>query len=192
VNAVSQIENAVREIAQAQQCFVKAIHWVPKLKSSTSSPSDEETEKSLAILDSDHVKTAWGKALSRRQNDSDGALTVAKTLLESVCKHILTECKVPYPQNPEIGELYHLVSKQLKLSPEDYIDKKIKGILGNCQAVVQGVAFLRNKLSDAHSLDPNASPPEKEVAELAVNLAGAVSTFLVRHWEKHKNNRTNS
>ncbi|MCH8240986.1 MAG: abortive infection family protein, partial [Planctomycetes bacterium] len=57
---------------------------------------------------------------------------------------------------------------------------------GNCQAVVGGIAFLRNNLGDAHSREPGAAKPTEADAELAVNVAGAMATFLVRSWHESR------
>nr|WP_237906993.1 abortive infection family protein [Azospirillum brasilense] len=57
-----------------------------------------------------------------------------------------------------------------------------KTILGNCQNVVNSLASIRNKLSDAHGRGRKAVRPSARHAELAVNLAGTVATFLVSTW----------
>ncbi|MGC9949723.1 MAG: hypothetical protein ABSF64_25425 [Bryobacteraceae bacterium] len=54
-------------------------------------------ESSIAIatdpakIDSQSIGELWRKALDRRHEDPEGAITAARTLLESVCKHILDE-----------------------------------------------------------------------------------------------------
>ena len=185
---VDIIEKTIYECIRSQNVTIHEIHWVPKLRSDTSSPPDPEIEDILSTLDSNQVKSIWVKAMNRRQSDPDGAITAAKTLLESVCKHILVNEGVKYPANPDITKLYHIVCKQLMLSPNQHVDKTVKTVLGNCNAVVSGIAFIRNNLGDAHSLEPGAVSPTQLDAELAVNLAGAVATFLVRTWEKQKKN----
>jgi hypothetical protein len=42
-------------------------------------------------IDIRSVSEMWHKALDRRTDDPDGAITAARTLLETVCKHILDE-----------------------------------------------------------------------------------------------------
>src|SRR3546814_15117838 len=59
-------------------------------------------------------------------------------------------------------------------------------ILGNCQSVVESLGALRNKLGDAHSGGPKRARPAARHAELAVNLAGSMATFLVATWEARK------
>jgi hypothetical protein len=181
------VEKAVRTVAEAHHCYVRDIHWVAKV-GSVSSPSDSDIEHTLQNLDSEHIHSAWNKALSRRATDPDGAITSAKTLVEAVCKHILACLSVKYPPNQDIISLYYLVAEHLKLSPNQHIDKNVKRILGSCQAVVTGIAFMRNQLGDAHSKEPGGVVPTRAEAELVVNLAGAMATFLVKTWEDYKDN----
>jgi hypothetical protein len=56
------------------------------LESFESAPLDELLSDPLANLDSAAVEAAWAKALERRTTDPEGAITAARTLLESVCK----------------------------------------------------------------------------------------------------------
>jgi Abortive infection C-terminus len=61
-----------------------------------------------------------------------------------------------------------------------------KQILGGCTAVVEGLGALRNKLGDSHGKGPNRAKPYTRHAELAVNLAGSMATFLIETWEHRK------
>ncbi len=47
-----------------------------------------------AKLDGQFITETWRKALDRRHDDPDGAITAARSLLESVCKRILDELSV--------------------------------------------------------------------------------------------------
>jgi 5'-deoxynucleotidase YfbR-like HD superfamily hydrolase len=68
-------------------------------------PSDLVVTASLENFDAAHVQAAWSKALDRRASDPEGAITMARTLLESVCKHILEEAGVPHDESPDISKL---------------------------------------------------------------------------------------
>jgi hypothetical protein len=48
--------------------------------------------------------------------------------------------------------------------------------------VIEGLGAVRNKLSDAHGRGKRSPKPAARHAELVVNLAGAMATFLVRTW----------
>ena len=182
--ASDSIEKAIQEIAAAERCYVRDIVWVPRLGVQSDSPSDAEIEQALAILDADHIRAAWAKALHRRQTDPDGAITAARTLLESVCKHILKSAGTQYPRNADLPKLYHMVCENLNLSPSQHVDTNVKRVLGNCQSVVSGISFLRNHLGDAHASDIGLDIPDSRFGELAVNLAGAMATFLAKTWQE--------
>ena len=56
-------------------------------------------------------------------------------------------------------------------------------ILGGCTAVVEGLGTLRNRLSDAHGKGKIAAKPQPRHAELAVNLSGALTQFVLSTWD---------
>ena len=83
----------------------------------------------------------------------------------------------------DLPQLYHIVSKELNLSPSQHTEEVFKQILGGCSAIVNGLGTLRNRLGDAHGQGKNPVRPAPRHAELAVNLAGSVALFLVETWE---------
>jgi hypothetical protein len=179
----NQIESAIRDCAQTSNGHIRHILWVPKFGAATTE-MDEQISAALAKVDSEHVQKAWNKALVRKNTDPDGAITAARTLVESVCKHVLDNAGVQYPTEADLPKLYFLAAEQLQLAPSQYSDKVVRQILGNCQAVVNGIAALRNELGDAHGKGTTEVSPDAAHAELAVNLAGTIATFLISRWEK--------
>jgi hypothetical protein len=153
------------------------------LESDMACPTEENVSQAIAKLDSEHVADAWRKALDRRNDDPEGAITAARTLVESVCKHILDESGVAYEEKDDLPKLYGLTAEQLKLSPSQHTEQIFKQILGGCKSVVEGLGALRNKLSDAHGKGKKSAKPSSRHAELAVNLAGSMATFIVSTWE---------
>jgi hypothetical protein len=144
-----------------------------------SAPSDLVVTASLEKFDASHVQAAWSKALDRRSSDPEGAITMARTLLESVCKHILEEASVTYDESPDISKLYKQTAEHLKLAPSQHTEAVFKQILGGCTAVVEGLGALRNRLSDSHGKGKAGVKPAPRHAELAVNLAGALAIYLL-------------
>jgi Abortive infection C-terminus len=145
-------------------------------------PADEAIAESLTSLDAEHVSRAWGKALERRTADPEGAITSARTLLESVCKLILDDLGVTYSDD-DLPKLYRKVVGALGLAPSDYTEDAFRQILGGCSSVVIGITTLRNRLSDSHGQGKLPVRPAPRHADLAVNLAGAMATFLVQTWQ---------
>jgi len=154
-----------------------------KLESKGRSPADEAISETLRAFDADSVHALWVRALERRTSDPEGAITSARTLLETVCKHILDNSAVAYDNEADLPKLYKLTAQQLKLAPDQHKEQIFKQILGGCQTVVEGLGAVRNKLGDAHGKGKSASRPSPRHAELAVNLAGAMATFLVATWD---------
>jgi hypothetical protein len=150
------------------------------------SPVEAVASAAMARLSAEEVARIWEKAVARRANDPEGAITAARTLVESVCKHILDEAAVGYPDNADLPALYGLVARELQLSPNQQSEQIFKQILGGCNSVVDGLAGLRNRLSDAHGRGRANVKPASRHAGLAVNLAGALATFLLETWEARR------
>ncbi|MFV1919591.1 abortive infection family protein [Sphingomonas sp. MJ1 (PH-R8)] len=150
------------------------------------SPSDAAISSTLAKFEPDQVHARWTAALERRATDPAGAITLARTLVEDVCRWLLDEAGAPATDQEDLPQLYRKLSKTLKLAPDDHSEQVFKQILGNCQSIVESLGALRNKLGDAHSGGPRRARPAARHAELAVNLAGSMATFLVSTWEARK------
>jgi hypothetical protein len=138
--------------------------------------------KALEAFDPDQVHLIWQKATSRTTSDPEGAITAARTLLETVCKYILDDCNVTYPDDADLPKLWALAAAELNLAPQQHDEKVFKAILGNVQSVVNYVGTIRNRLGDAHGRGRKPTKPKPRHAELVVNLAGAMATFLIATW----------
>jgi hypothetical protein len=153
-----------------------------KIKSDN--PSDEIVSEILSRCDSEYVHKIWQKALERRTTDPEGAITAARSLLESVCKYILDEKGVSYNAKADLPSLYSSVTQQLDLAPSKQTEEQFKKILGGCHVIVENIGSLRNNLSDSHGRSKSDAKPAPRHAELAVNLAGTMATFLITTWEE--------
>jgi hypothetical protein len=153
-------------------------------------PADDDISAILINFDTEHIHIAWQKALERRNHDPEAAITMARTLIESVCKHILDEASISYSEKDDLPQLYYETAKQLNLAPEQHQEKVFKQILGGCQSVIQGLGTLRNRLSDAHGKGKGGIKPSPRHAALAVNLAGSMAAFLVATWEERLSKAT--
>lgn len=142
-------------------------------------PGAQAITVTLSALDYDGVQAAWQKALDRCSRDPDGAITAARALLESVCKHVIEEAGEEYQPNAELPQLWHQAARRLNLAPEQHQEELFKAILGNAQSIVNNLGSIRNKLGDAHGAGRRQVRPRARHAELVVNLAGTMSAFMV-------------
>lgn len=151
------------------------------------------TSEALKNLDVQAIKNDWEKALKRLSNDEfDAAITAARSMIESVCKHIFVENgsfenytvekfeKLPLP------DLYKEVAQILNLAASRETKEVLKKICGACHTIVVQVGEMRNKLSDAHGKSTDAPIASHRHAELAVNLAETLAIFLLQTWEETK------
>ncbi|WP_286739895.1 abortive infection family protein [Psychrobacter sp. UBA3068] len=142
-------------------------------------------EKSIEVINSGYIDGMWKKAIDRKVNDPEGAITLSRSLIESVCKHILDLERVSYDKNSDLSELYKRTSELLKMSASQYETNLIfKQILGGCSGIVNGLGQLRNSVGDAHGQGVINIKPKPRHAELAVNLAGSMSHFLLSSYEE--------
>lgn len=149
------------------------------LESQGATPSDAPISATVKALSSEYIQEVWNKAVERRVADPEGAITAARTLLESACKHILDSGGVIYNDNTDLPSLYSKTANQHNLLPSQHTETLFKQILVGCHAVVEGMGALRNKHSDAHGKDNGRAKPAPRHAELAVNLSGTMATFLL-------------
>ncbi|MFA9200022.1 MAG: abortive infection family protein [Cypionkella sp.] len=156
--------------------FVPLIDYLETL----GAPSDFVVTDAMTTFDAEGIADTWSKALARREVDPAGAITSARVLLESVCKHLLEDDGEPsYGPNDDLPKLYRQASERLNLSPSQHAEDAFKRILGSAASVVEGLGTLRNKVGDAHGGGRKQVKPAPRHAALAVNLAGSMALFLI-------------
>lgn len=144
-------------------------------------PADAIVSDALTNFDAESVTDAWNKALARREVDPAGAITAARMLLESVCKHLLEDehGNRSCGQNDDLPKLYRLASESLNLAPSQHAEDAFKRILGSAASIVEGLGTLRNKVGDAHGTGRKPIKVKPRHAALAVNMAGSMALFLI-------------
>ena len=140
----------------------------------------ESLDKFESDFLSDQIKKCDDKIL---EGDFDGAITNARTLIETVIVDILSKYDPEYKYKGDLISGYGRIKRLLKLNPSDnnYPDS-IKQILSGLISVINGLANMRNEMSDAHN---RRYKPEKHHSKLAVNCSKTLSEFLVDTLGKH-------
>lgn len=139
-------------------------------------PDAEQIHDHLRVFRSEYVSNHWQKALERIEDDPSGAITAARSLLESVFKKILEEKKAEYSKNDDFGVLWKKVSKVLDMGLSDDESEMMKRFLGACNSMIGSLAELRNRSGDAHG--GNRPTVDDAHSRLIVNISGAFAGFL--------------
>ncbi len=117
--------------------------------------------------------------------DYDGAITNARTLVESVLREM--ERRLSADEPPTDGDLvkqYQRVTKLLNLDPKkEGLDAPFQQILRGLISIVHGLTSLRNVASDAHARNYR---PEPHHARFAVNSAKTLVDFVFETYEYQK------
>ena len=104
--------------------------------------------------------------------------------VERMQDELIARATGEYAESDDLQKLWGACAGSLNLAPRQHEEKLFKTILGNCQSVVKSLGALRNKIGDAHGSGRRAVRPKPRHAELAVNLAGAMASFLVSTWKE--------
>ena len=150
--------------------------------------SDELVSLDHAILENnapniEFIKEQTFKCKSKISlGDYDGAITNSRSVLEAVLLEI--EGKIPSEKqkyNGDLIQLYRRVQKQLNLEPSRKdISDSLRQLLTGMVSIVNGLAPMRNKMSDSHA---RTYKPAEHHAKLAVNSVHTLCIFLLESFE---------
>lgn len=119
--------------------------------------------------------------------DFDGAVTNARSLIESICLFILeSKTKEKHEYDGNLIKLYKSVALILKMSPGDYEEENLKQILSGVFSIINGVSGLRNTYGDSHGSSPSKTlyKIDERHAILTVNLSKTITEYLFLSYEK--------
>ncbi|MCK9487480.1 MAG: abortive infection family protein [Dehalococcoidia bacterium] len=134
------------------------------------------------VLSDDYVRELADKCEARlASGDLDGAVTVARTLLEAVLSELevrLTGAKEEHKGN--LPKQFKQVTKLLRMDEQrSDLDARFKDVIRGLVMVANGLAPLRNSMSDGHARERKPAPHH---AQVVVNAAKTVSAFLVESY----------
>lgn len=135
------------------------------------------------------INEYWKKTLERKKTDPEGAITSAKSMLESVCKHILDVHKVEYTAKDDIKTLYKKTSDSLKTNTTPKTNQTLLKIFSGCTSIIIGVSELRNNFGDAHGKGFSHSKINGNFVDFAINLSGSMTIFLIKTHLYNKKNQ---
>jgi hypothetical protein len=143
----------------------------------------------------DYVNRQITRMSAATDGDPDLAIGTAKEFLETVCKSILTERRVPLDANPDLAPLVKATMKELKLAPEDVPEaargaEQVRIALNNLASVAGRIAEMRNLYGTGHGKASSTRLLGSRHARLVVNAAATLATFLFETHEEQPPGRT--
>jgi hypothetical protein len=139
------------------------------------------------LLNLDSVSRDFERALDQTQSDAEGAITSACSTVESVCKCLLDNMHLPYPNNQDISGLVWEVQRHLNLSPaQANLQQDLRQILGGLTSVAGGVGALRTHTGDAHGRGIGVTQASPRLARLAIHAASTLALFLIETWQEQR------
>lgn len=115
--------------------------------------------------------------------DPELAIGTAKEFLETLCKTILTELRIPFEKDEDLPALVKLTVKSLKVIPDGLeasgpTKKTITILLNNLSSIGHYLAELRNAYGTGHGKAVQHVGLEKRHAKLVVGAAATLAVFL--------------
>ncbi len=167
-----------------------AIYNWSKIDSCTLKLYSTESNCMINPLLHDTIFTRYGLACERIGNsDYEGAITTARSLIETVLLSSLDEEGKKYKGNLDL--IYKAFKKRFKnFDPScEHFEDTLKQILTGLNSIVLGIASMRNKTGDGHGENIKSHKnykPSKHHAELVLNASLTFSQFIASSLEHQK------
>ncbi len=134
----------------------------------------------------DTIQHELTRAILSVATDPADTLTAASSMIEATYKFVLHGMGMSYPQNQDMRGLSKAVYPLLDISPDKEADEDFRALFRGAITIAHSVASIRTKIGDAHGASPTRGNPIERHARLAVNIAGAVCSFLLETYNEKK------
>jgi hypothetical protein len=183
LSAPAVIDSFIREMlstlrARGRQLADNVRHLTQALNVPVTN-AEAALESAAHELGYDDVLSEWHRAQDAVHLDPRDAITRASSLVETVCKHILSARGATDGLDGDIQRLLKATLKVLELEPHAQLTKDLRALSGGIVTVIHSLGALRTHEGTAHGHEPGDRPPTGVEGRLAVNLAGAAATFLM-------------
>ena len=122
------------------------------------------------------------------EGDFSGAITIARTFLESLLLFIYKEiAKKDYKFNGDLQRLYKDVRPLIGLKLEKSTEENLRKVLVGLVSIVSGISGISNRVADRHGrLNEHKKEVLKPLSILIVNSVKTLSLFILNVYEKIK------
>lgn len=143
------------------------------------------------FFSSDFVSKQVKLMMETQSTNPTNSIGLAKELIESCCKTILSEIKICYDKNDNLNDLTKKVTDNIQLLPypftkDDGIYKTIKKILGNLKQIPCGLAEIRSSYGSGHGKEANFEGLDETCAKLAIACSTTYVTYVFSRYNESK------
>lgn len=188
-NLSTLLESVGSQLQSKSETLNDLSRTIQQLANNPSSTIASTFESTAQTLGYGQAIDDWRKAQDVMHTDPSSAISRATTLLETVLKHILADLSLECPADQSLQPLMKAVAKALDLAPANQAEADLRGLCQGLTSVVQNIGSLRTKFGDAHGRGPEHIALQSAHAQLAVNAAGMVATFVMERWNEIKQSK---
>jgi hypothetical protein len=127
-----------------------------------------------------------------RDGNLENAITRSIACLESTMRVVHEELGDELPAKRQVSDLWKSTRAILRMDeadPEGRTGEMANALAGSLSGLVTATGGLRNALGDAHGKGNEVPVVSLAVAELAINVASTLATFIVRRFVQVKEER---
>lgn len=134
----------------------------------------------IKVINQDYIRDIAKRANDDINNENfDSATTKARTLLEELFCYVIEQKGQMPSEDGDIGKLYKQVKTLYNMYTNPNFDKRFNKLLSGLESIVQAIAEMRNKNSDAHGVGEKRVTIRDYHARLLVNSSIAMSDFIL-------------
>lgn len=109
----------------------------------------------------------------------DSVITKSRTMIEEILVQILEENNVNQIAKGDLNKLYNQVKNIYNMQQSGDYDKRVNGLLGGLEKIVQSIAEMRNANSDAHGVGSRRIRIKECEARLVMNSAITFCEYII-------------
>lgn len=134
----------------------------------------------IVLVNRDYIKDISTRAIRDIENgEYDSAITKCRTLLEEVFCYVIEKKGEEPSQKGDIKKLYKQVKELYNMHADAGTDKRINELLSGLEKIIDAIAEMRNKSSDAHGVGQKRINISEHHARLFVNSAMTMADFIL-------------
>ena len=140
----------------------------------------------IVCVNRDYIRDISARAIRDVDHgEYDSAITKARTLLEEVFCFVIEKKGNTPSEKGDINKLYSQVKELYNMHVEPDMDKRINKLLSGLEKIINAIAEMRNKNSDAHGVGLRRINIAEYHARLFVNASMTIADFILSVGNAH-------